>query len=117
MLPLLLACGWRLARAPRFELLPAVVGVAAAVVFAGSHNLSLLLGTVICGVALIGLRLALGPRLAVINLRRAAGIVLLLAGAVAVDAWFLLPDVLYGPRTRIATYGLMSCGGAYTSLG
>jgi hypothetical protein len=118
-IPLILASGWRLARSPRLEPVPAVLFVLSVVFFSGSHNLTLLLGSVIAVVALAGLRLAVGRRLSTVSARRSLAIGAVFAGAVAVNGWFLVPDAAYGQRTHIATYGLFqwSLTGPYNALG
>ena len=102
MIPLLVASGWRLARAPRVEVVPATLFVLAAVFFAGSHNITLLYGSLSLIAGLILLRIALGREVAPVNPGRLLRIVILLALAVAVDAWFLLPDIVHQGSTVIA---------------
>jgi hypothetical protein len=102
-LPLLVAGGWRLARAPRLELRYAAVFVVSLVVFSGSHNLTLAWGSVALIVTLLCLRVALGSRVAASSPRRLLGMTGLAVLALAVNAWFLVPDVLHGGGTEIAT--------------
>jgi hypothetical protein len=108
MIPLLVASGWRLARAPRIELVPAVLFVLAAVFFAGSHNITLLFGSLSLLAALIVLRIALGSAVAAVDLGRLLRIAGLLALAVAVDAWFLLPDIAHERSTLISVDPIVS---------
>jgi hypothetical protein len=108
MIPLLAASGWRLARAPRIEVVPAALFVIAAVFFAGSHNITLLFGSLSLIGGLIFLRVALGREVAAVNLGRLLWMAGLLALAVAVDAWFLLPDVVHERSTLIAVDPIVS---------
>jgi hypothetical protein len=103
MIPLLVASGWRVARAPRIEVVPATLFVIATVLFAGSHNITLLFGSLSLIGGLILLRIALGREVAAVDAGRLLRIAILLALAVAVDAWFLLPDVVHQGATVIAT--------------
>ncbi len=112
-IPLLVASGWRLARASRVGLAPAVLFVASAALFAGSHSLTLLVGSSCGALALVLLALALGPRLAAVTVRRALAIAGLGVLAVALDAWFLLPTVLDASDTDVAHSGVVSW--AYTA--
>jgi hypothetical protein len=114
MIPLLLASGCKLARAPRIELVPAALFVLATVIFAGSHNVTLLLGTAssLAGIAL--LRLAVGRQLWRVGRKRSGGIAALFLLAVAVNAWFLLPDLWFAADTAVAHHG--THGWSYSGL-
>ena len=77
-LPLLVASGVRIARSPRLEAVPCALFVASAIVASGSHNITLLLGSITFAVALVALRVALRRPLTVERrrigvARRAAG--------------------------------------------
>lgn len=108
MIPLLVASGWRLARAPRIELVPGALFVIATVFFAGSHNITLLFGSLSLLGGLIFLRIALGREVATVSRGRLLGIAGLLILAVAVDAWFLLPDIAHERSTLIAVDPIVS---------
>ena len=58
-LPLLVASGVRIARSPRLEAVPCALFVASAIVASGSHNITLLWGSITFAVALVALRVAL----------------------------------------------------------
>jgi hypothetical protein len=90
----LLASAVHLARARVWRPWPVLVFVTSAVVFSGSHNITLLWGTTVVALALLVIWLALGlPRtLPFGRLTMLAG--LGLAG-VAVNAWYLIPDITY----------------------
>jgi len=102
MIPLVVASGWKLARAPRIEVWPAALFVISTVFFAGSHNITLLFGSLSLIGGLILMRIALGAEVAAVDFGRLLRIAVLLALAVAVNAWFLLPDVVHQRSTLIA---------------
>ena len=108
MIPLVVASGWRLARASRIEVVPAVLFVIAMVFFAGSHNITLLFGSLSLIGGLFLLRIALGREVAAVDFGRLLRIAVLVALAVAVDAWFLLPDVVHQRSTLIAVDPIVS---------
>lgn len=101
MVPLLLASGWWLMRAARLRAGPCILFVVACVVFSGSHNITLLLGTLTILAFAILLRLALAgePMPSAHRLAQIAGLALL---GLAANAWFLLPDLVNAGRTRIS---------------
>ncbi|HVR04465.1 MAG TPA: hypothetical protein VMS02_00375 [Solirubrobacteraceae bacterium] len=101
-LPLLIASGLSVLRAPRLRGWPAFALAASAVVFFGSHLLSAIWGATV--LALVGLALLAYVPAARVGLTRAgalrvAGLVL---AALLVNAWFLLPTVAYESQTVIA---------------
>jgi hypothetical protein len=96
-IPLLIASATHLLRASRWTPLPVALFVVAAIYFTGSHNITLLWGSIVLVVSLAVLSAALGVRR--VSRSRALRLVALLALAAAVNAWFLLPDVLYGGQT------------------
>ncbi len=102
IIPLLAASAWRVVTSARIEPIPAMLLVASSVFFAGSHNITLVLGSLVLIVAILLLSLAVGRGLLPRGIRRllqAAGLVLL---GVAVDAWFLLPDLAHAAQTQIS---------------
>jgi hypothetical protein len=106
MLPLLVASAWALASRPRIDPVPALLLVAATVLLAGSHNITLVLGALVFAALLIVLGIALGRDLAPCGPRRIAAIAGLLVLGVSIDAWFLLPDLLHAKQTRIGAGAL-----------
>ncbi len=100
-LPLLVASGWKLANAQRIELLPAAMFVVSAVFFTGSHSITLLLGTLFVVAGLVVLRLVIWRPFGT-PVRRLLELCALLVVSVAVNAWFLLPDLLHASQTQIA---------------
>lgn len=103
MVPLLVASAWRVARAPRIEPLPAFLLVVATVFFAGSHNVSLVLGALVLVGLLAVLGVALGRDLVPCRPSRLTALGGLVVLGAALDAWFLLPDVLHATQTRIGS--------------
>lgn len=107
-IPLLVASGLRLARAPRTELVPASLFVVAAVVFLGSHNVTLLLGSL--AMIAIGLLLCWALRISPRDLSARRLVVLggLLALAAGVNAWFLVPNVVHASDVQVSAQSLFS---------
>ncbi|MGI8715311.1 MAG: hypothetical protein ACR2NR_19440 [Solirubrobacteraceae bacterium] len=102
-IPLLAAGGVRLARAPRVELRTATLFVLAAIVFIGTHNVTLLLGTVTMIILGGAFWWALGARPRDLPRRRLLAVVGLLVLATGVDAWSLLPNLIYASRVGISS--------------
>lgn len=100
-IPLLVASALSLLRVERWRLAPVAAFLLAAVIFTGSHNLTLLYGTIFLVGLCAALVLAFG-RAAIPDRRRALAVLGLGALAVGVNLWFLLPDVAYQGRTTIA---------------
>jgi hypothetical protein len=95
VIPPLIASGVHLARARAWRPLPIAIFVASAVVFTGSHNITLLWGTTVAAGTLIVLWIAQGaPR--DLPYRRLGMLCGLGLTSTLVNAWFLLPDVAYG---------------------
>jgi hypothetical protein len=107
MIPLLIASGWRLIRAPSLEPIPAALFVLAAIIFAGSHNITLELGSLVILASWALVWIAGGRRALPRGPRRTLEVAALLIVAVAVNAWFLLPDVAHASETAIGTRALI----------
>lgn len=100
-IPLAIAGGVRIARAPHLEPLPCALFAGAVIIWSGSHNITLLWGAVMALVTLVALRLILRRPLATGRAQLVRlGVVFGLA--VCCNAWFLLPDILYAGTTAIA---------------
>lgn len=102
MLPLVASSGLSLLRAPRVRIGPCILFVVGVILLAGSHNITLLLGTIALVALGVGLVLALG-RAILPTPGRAALIGALAVLSVGVDAWFLLPDLVHASSTAIST--------------
>ena len=100
-IPLLVASSCKLARSPRIEPWPAALFVVTTIFAAGSHNPTLLVGGILAvgGVVLIWPALAIKP--VPHNPRRIIEIGALAALGIAVDGWFLLPDLLHASDTQV----------------
>jgi hypothetical protein len=97
-----IAAGVHLVRAPRWRPWPVLALAASVAIFSGSHNITLEWAIAIGSIDLIVLWLALGAprRLPYRRLAMVAGLSLM--GAL-INAWFLLPDIIYGKDTLIGT--------------
>ena len=105
-LPLVVASGVRIARSPRLEAVPCALFVASAIVASGSHNITLLWGSITFAVVLLALRIALRRPLSV-GRRQIGWLAVLLGLALCANAWFLLPAVTYARDTQIASYPIL----------
>jgi hypothetical protein len=102
MVPLVVASGLSVVRSDRLRLGPVVALVVSSVIFAGSHNLTLLTGTTVL-VTIGALFLICVPAARqMVTTRGLLRLGAILVAAVLVDAWFLLPDVMYQSKTFIA---------------
>jgi hypothetical protein len=99
VIPPLLASAFHLARSQRWRFWPVLVFVVSAVIFTGSHNDTLLFGTMVCAAALLILWLTLG-RPTRLPYRRLAMIAGLGIACTLTNAWFLVPDISYAKDTR-----------------
>jgi hypothetical protein len=97
-LPLVAASAWWLLRAPAWRPWPVVAFVGAVVLLTGSHNLSLVWGAVFVALLCAVAAAALGRGLGGIPTRRIAALAALAATAIALNAWFLLPDLVWSSR-------------------
>jgi hypothetical protein len=108
----LLASGVHLVRAPRWRPWPILVFAASAVIFTGSHNITLLWGSTVAVIAAITMWLALGgPRR--LPFRRLATLGGLGAASVLVNAWYLVPDIAYARDVRAHAYALAVAGASF----
>lgn len=99
-IPLVVAAGGALLLGERLRPWPVLLFLGASVVMTGSHNITLLLGTIfLVLLAIVALLAGVNPR--TLPWRRILWIAGLFAVAVAINLWFLLPDLAYGTRTYI----------------
>lgn len=115
-LPLMMAASLRLVRGG-WRAGPVACLVAASLVFSGSHNITLLLGSTITALALACYWLLSGRsrRLPWRRMLAVAGLIALSAG---LNSWFLLPDVAYAHTTMISGRGITwSVTGFFNSFG
>jgi hypothetical protein len=102
MMPLMIASGLSVLRAPRLRFGPALALVASSVVFFGSHLLTVVWGSTslaLVAVALFALIPSVRGGVSRAGVLRLAALV---APALLVSAWFLLPAVAYESHTAIA---------------
>lgn len=97
----LAASAVHLARTPRWRVPPVLVFTVSAVIFTGSHNITLLWGTTVTAATLIVLWLALGAPLH-LPYRRLVKLAGLGLASVMVNAWFLATDLSYAKTTVIS---------------
>ncbi|WP_445152023.1 hypothetical protein [Baekduia sp. Peel2402] len=102
MLPLLAASGLSVLRADRLRAGPALALGGSALVFTGSHNLTLLCGSVVLLLTGAALLLAVPEARAMVTRAGVLRVLAIAVPAVLVNAWFLIPDLVYGPDTSIA---------------
>ena len=103
-IPLVLASGWWLLRAPRWRAWPVAAFVGSVVLLTGSHNITLVWGATFIVLTIAVAAIALGPALRDVSWRRAAMVLGVGVVAVCVNAWFLLPDLVYSGRTGVLPY-------------
>ncbi len=108
----LLASGVHLVRASSWRPWPILVFVVSAVIFTGSHNITLLWGSTVAILASVIMWLALGrPRQ--LPTRRLAMLGGLGAASVAVNAWYLLPDIGYAHDVRAHAEALAAASASF----
>lgn len=94
----LAASGVHLVRTPRWRVPPVLAFAVSAVIFTGSHNITLLWGTTVAAATLLVLWLALGASRR-LPYRRLAMVGGLGIASAMVNAWFLAPDIAYAYNT------------------
>ncbi len=101
-IPLLIAAGCEVLFAERLRLLPGLALAAAAIVFFGSHSLTILWGSTL--MILLGLGLLIGVPSARARITRRGVLRLgsIVMPSILVNAWFLLPALVYQGNTNIA---------------
>jgi hypothetical protein len=101
-IPPLLASSLSVLRADRLRAGPAVALAASAIVFSGTHNLTLLWGVTILGSAGLALLAGVPQARRMITRRGVLRVLAIVIPATAVNAWYLLPDLAYHSDTYIA---------------
>jgi hypothetical protein len=105
-IPLLIAASISVLRADRLRLLPGLALAVSAIVFSGSHNLTLLWGTTFLAVLGGALCAAVPAARRLVTRRGVLRVASVVVPAVLVNAWYLLPDLAYQAHTVIsAQYG------------
>jgi hypothetical protein len=115
-LPLVAAAGVHLLRAPQLRALPALAFVIGIVWMTGAHNITLFWGSVILALLVIVGIVALARHGRELAPRRIGAILGLAALGVAVNAWFLLPDLTYARNVAASLSGYDQLKGAAKPL-
>lgn len=101
MIPLMVASGISAIRANRLSLTSALALAGSSIVFFGSHNLTILWGGTLLGIT-AGIALACVPAVRRrVRRRGVARVAGLIVSGMLVNAWYLLPAVVYASRTSI----------------
>ncbi len=103
-LPLLVASGLSVLSADRLRLLPALALAGSALVFFGSHNLTMLWGCTTLALLAVATIAAVPPARALVTLRGALRVACVAIPVALVNAWYLLPALAYSQRTAIAQH-------------
>lgn len=104
--PMVVASGLSVLLAERLTLLPGLALAASALVFFGAHNITMLWGSSILGVLAVATIVAVPQARRLITRRGVVRVACVLVPAALVNAWYLLPALVYGRRTNIVqTYG------------
>jgi hypothetical protein len=98
-----LAAACSILRADRLRPLPALALAISAVLFTGSHSLTLVWATTMLGIAAGAALVVIAPMRELITRRGLLRIAVVVVPAVMVNAWFLLPAVVYQSHTNIAS--------------
>jgi hypothetical protein len=102
VIPLLLASALSVLRADRLHAGPFVALAISTVVLGGSHNITLLWATTILGLAALALLVGVPQTRRMITRRGLLRVLAVMVPAMAVNAWYLLPDLAYHADTVIA---------------
>jgi hypothetical protein len=102
-LPLLAASGLSVLRARRLQLLPALALAGSTLVFFGSHNVVMLWGLTWLALLAGALALALPEARRVVTRAGVMRVLVIAIPAALVNAWYLLPDVVYAYRTSLGS--------------
>ena len=102
-IPLLAASGISILRADRLRLGPALALLLSSIVFSGSHNITLLLGTIFLVVLAVLLLAGVPQARGLVTRRGLLRIAMLVIPALMVSAWFLVPDIVYRNHTLVGT--------------
>ena len=113
MLPMTAAGAIWLVRAPRWRPLPVAAFAVTTVVLTGSHNITLVWGPTFLLCVLAAILVALPRHGRELALRRIVAVIGLGLLAALVNAWFLAPDIVLGPKTVIGANGPFVDGASY----
>jgi hypothetical protein len=116
-LPLLAASAIAVLRDERVRLGPAAALAFSTLMYTGSHNLTMLWATTLSALALVVI-FALVPAARKLVFQKAGlkRLALVMVPTILVNAWFLVPDVLYQGQTLIASNAVYAEGLVTTSM-
>jgi hypothetical protein len=101
-IPLLVSSGLSVLRATRLAILPALALAGSALVFFGSHNITMLWGSTTLAVLAATIMLLVPKARAGVTRGGVIRVVAVATPAVLVNAWYLLPAVVYESHTSIS---------------
>ena len=102
MIPPMVAATLSILRADRLRAGPAAALAASTIFFAGSHNLTLLWATTFLAIGVTLVAVAVPQARGLVTKRGTLRILAILIPAMAVNAWYLVPDLAYHADTVIA---------------
>jgi hypothetical protein len=102
MLPLMVASALSVLRRDRLRAGPAAALAVSVVLFGGSHNLTLLWGSTILAIAMLAVAVGVPTARRHLSTRGVLRVLLIVVPAMAVNAWYLLPNLVYHSDTIIA---------------
>lgn len=100
-IPLMIASALSVGRADRLRAGPTAALALSTIAFTGSHNITLLWGTIVLALSAAVIVMTVPAARTLISRRGATRILAVVAPAIAVNAWFLLPDLAYAHDTAI----------------
>lgn len=101
-IPMLLASAWSVQRSSSLRLGPLCALALSTIVFTGSHNITLLWGLTVVGVVIAAITAGVPSARRAITWRGLRRVGLVVVPSVLVNAWFLVPTVVFGAGTTIA---------------
>jgi hypothetical protein len=102
VIPLLLASAVSVLRADRLRAGPFTALAISTIVLGGSHNLTLLWATTILGITALVVAAGVPQARQMVTRRGLLRVLAVMVPAMAVNAWYLLPDLAYHSQTVIA---------------
>ncbi len=102
MIPPVLASAISILRADRLRAGPAVALAMSTLILGGSHNLTLLWGATVLGIAALALAAGVPQARQLVTMRGLRRVLAVAVPAMLVNAWYLLPNLAYHSHTVIA---------------
>jgi hypothetical protein len=101
-MPILIASSLSVLRADRLRFWPALALVASAIIFFGSHDLTVIWGSTVLVLLCVTILACAPEARRLLRLRRIVRVAGLIVPALLVNAWFLLPTIAYESHTDIS---------------